>query len=128
MKKILQTLLSAVIVLATFFISVSPVSAETYTIKMGADNGTLKFVPDTVTVKPGDTIKWVNNKLSPHNAVFDITKVPSEMAKSLSKKDLLFAAGASYEVTIPTDAASGEYAYYCEPHRGAGMAGKIIVQ
>ena len=22
----------------------------------------------------------------------------------------------------------GEYSYYCEPHQGAGMAGKIIVQ
>ncbi len=31
----------------------------------------LQFVPSTVTIKKGDTVKWANNKMSPHNVVFE---------------------------------------------------------
>ena len=34
------------------------------------DSGMLAFEPSTVNVA-GDTIKFVNNKMAPHNAVFD---------------------------------------------------------
>jgi len=116
------------LVVVSFFASVNPAAAETYTIKMGSDDGQLKFVPDTLTIHPGDTVKWVNNKLAPHNAVFDASKVNTDLAKSLSQKNLLFSPGEGYETTFPADIAPGEYSYYCEPHRGAGMMGKIIVE
>jgi plastocyanin len=120
---VLSTLL---IVVVSFFIAIDPAAAETYTVKMGSDSGLLQFVPDTITVKPGDTVKWVNNKLAPHNAVFD-GKV-GDIATKLSHKNLVFSPGESYETTFPADAAPGEYPFYCEPHRGAGMGGKVIVQ
>ena len=85
---------------------------------MGSDNGMLKFVPETVTIKPGDTVKWSNNKMSPHNVVFD-----GDSEKS--HKQLVFSPGESYETTFKE---TGEYSYYCEPHRGAGMVGKVVVQ
>ncbi len=46
-------------------------------------------------------------------------------AESLSHEDYLNAPGqkVSSKFTEP-----GEYSYYCEPHQGAGMAGKVIVQ
>ena len=46
-------------------------------------------------------------------------------ADSLSHEDYLNAPGqkVSSKFTEP-----GEYSYYCEPHQGAGMAGKVIVQ
>jgi plastocyanin len=101
--------------------------AETHTVKMGADNGMLQFEPSVVTIKAGDTVKWVNNKLAPHNAVFDGKQTP-ELAIAFSHKSLVFSSGESYETTFPLDTPAGEYAYYCEPHRGAGMMGKIIVR
>ncbi|NJL82942.1 MAG: plastocyanin [Chloroflexaceae bacterium] len=132
MKNKLVLIFSLVLlVVSSFFLSATPASAETYTIKMGADNGQLKFVPDKLTVKPGDTVKWVNNKLAPHNAVFDVSKVPAAakgLAKDLSQSKLLFANGESYESTFPEDAPAGDYAYYCQPHRGAGMVAKITVE
>ncbi|RMF20485.1 MAG: plastocyanin [Cyanobacteria bacterium J083] len=128
MKK-LNLVLSAILVFAaSFLIFISPAAAATYEVKMGSDDGQLKFVPETITIKPGDTIKWVNNKLSPHNVVFDESKVPGELATKLSHKNLVFSPGESYETTFPKDAAPGEYPFYCEPHRGAGMAGKVIVE
>ena len=129
MKNKLGLLLSTILLVVTSFllVSVTPALAETYTVKMGSDGGALKFVPDTLSVKPGDTIVWENNKLAPHNIVFDPTKAPDSL-KSGSHKQLLFSAGDSYQTTIPKDIASGEYPFYCEPHRGAGMGGKIVVE
>ncbi|NEP02820.1 MAG: plastocyanin [Symploca sp. SIO2E9] len=119
---VLSTILLAV---ASFALSASPAAAETYTVKMGADNGMLSFVPKVVKVKPGDTIKWANNKLPPHNVVFE---GGSPLAKDLSHDKLFFAPGENYEATIPADAKPGEYTYYCQPHRGAGMIGKLVVE
>jgi plastocyanin len=112
-------------------LSASPASAETYTIKMGTDAGMLKFEPAKLTIKPGDTVKFVNNKLAPHNAVFDDKGVPSgdkALAKELSHTKLLNSPGESYETTFPSDTPPGTYTYYCQPHRGAGMVGKITVE
>ncbi len=116
----LSSLLLAVTMLLGF---VSPAQADTVEVKMGADNGMLGFQPAKVTIKAGDTVKWVNNKLAPHNVVFDSSKVKN--ADKLNHKGLLFAAGESFEITF---AEPGEYPYYCEPHRGAGMAGTITVE
>jgi len=90
MSKKLVLIISTVFLLAvSFFTSVNPAAAETYTVKMGSDSGQLQFMPETLTIKPGDTVKWVNNKLAPHNAVFDSSKVNPDLAKSLSQKNLL---------------------------------------
>ena len=127
-KKLILCASTLLLIMVSLFTSVNPAFAETYTVKMGSDSGALQFVPDTLTIKPGDTVKWVNNKLAPHNAVFDTSKVSADSAKSFSHKSLLFSPGESYETTFPKDIAPGEYPYYCEPHRGAGMVGKIIVE
>ena len=56
--------------------------------------------------------------MAPHNAVFD-------GHEELSHADLAFAPGESWEETFDT---AGTFDYYCEPHRGAGMVGKVIVE
>ena len=126
MSKQLGLLLSTILlVIASFFVAVTPAAAKTYTVKMGGDSGLLQFDPAELTIKSGDTVKWINNKLSPHNVVFDSTKVPEETAKKLSHKGLVFAPGEAFTTTFNEP---GEYPYYCEPHRGAGMVGKIVVE
>ncbi|HEY9636866.1 MAG TPA: plastocyanin [Coleofasciculaceae cyanobacterium] len=128
----LGLLLSAILlVVASFALSASPAAAETYTVKMGTDKGLLQFEPSSLTIKPGDTVKWVMNKVPPHNAVFDDTKFPGgdkAFAKKLSHEKLTFSPGESFEASFPADAEPGTYSYYCQPHRGAGMVGKIIVE
>lgn len=46
-------------------------------------------------------------------------------ADALSHEDYLNAPGESVSTTFDK---AGEYGYYCEPHQGAGMQGKVIVQ
>ncbi len=94
------------------------VNAATVEVKLGTDDGMLAFSPSTVTISTGDTVKFVNNKLAPHNAIFD-------GHEELSHADLAFAPGESWTETFST---AGTYDFYCEPHRGAGMVGQVIVQ
>lgn len=119
MVKKLSLLFSTILlVAASFFVTNNSALAATYEVQMGSDSGMLQFVPSELTVKKGDTVKWVNNKMAPHNAVFESDAVKSH-------KDLVFSPGESYETTFNE---TGEFSYYCEPHRGAGMVGKIIVE
>lgn len=101
-------------------------SALAVDVKMGADNGGLVFVPSEVTIKAGESVTWVNNAGYPHNVQFDDDEVPEGVdAGALSHEDLLNAKGdsVSTKFTVP-----GTYSYHCEPHEGAGMVGKVIVQ
>ena len=123
--------LTVLVLFSSFTIFTPSASAETYTVKLGTDKGLLGFEPKQLTVKPGDTIKWVNNKVPPHNVVFDPAHNPAEsaeLAKSLSYKQLLMSPGQTQSTVIPADAPAGDYTFYCEPHRGAGMVGKLTVE
>ena len=119
MLKSLKSIVSAAIAfLVVCSIGVASANAATVEVKLGTDAGMLAFEPSTVTIKSGGTVKFVNNKLAPHNAVFD-------GHDELSHSDLAFAPGESWEETFSE---AGTYDYYCEPHRGAGMVGKVIVE
>ena len=117
-KKLGLVIASLLFVVGSFFMSVSPAAADTVTVKMGSDGGQLVFEPKVVTIKVGDTAKWVNNKAFPHNVVFD-------GHAELSHKKLAQKPKAELESTFNE---AGEFAYYCSPHRGAGMQGKLVVQ
>ena len=101
-------------------------AAGSTAVKMGSDSGQLVFQPDEVKVCAGDTITWTNNKGGPHNVVFDEDAIPSGVDQaSISMDDQLGDEGATYSVKLDT---AGEYKYYCEPHRGAGMNGVVKVE
>jgi plastocyanin len=126
LRRVGVSVLTMFLVISSFAIFAPTAAAETYTVKLGTDKGMLAFEPKKITVKPGDTIKWVNNKVPPHNVVFD--PKGGKIAKDLSHKQLFMSAGQGYDTVIPADAAPGVYDFYCEPHRGAGMAGKLTVE
>ena len=118
MLSMLRSLAAAcVALLLVLSFGVTSVQAKTVEVKLGTDAGMLAFEPSTVNISAGDSVKFVNNKLAPHNAVFD-------GHEELSHPDLAFAPGESWEETF---AAAGNYDFYCEPHRGAGMVGKVVV-
>jgi plastocyanin len=102
-------------------------AAETKMVKMGSDAGQLVFVPDEITICKGDTVTWTNNKGGPHNVVFDEEGIPSGVdQESISMIDeQLGEEGATFSKKFEV---AGNYAYYCEPHRGAGMNANLIVK
>ena len=114
LRSFLAATFALILVLA---FGVTSVQAKTVEVKLGTDAGMLAFEPSSVTISSGDSVKFVNNKLAPHNAVF-------EGHDELSHPDLAFAPGESWTETF---SAAGTYDYYCEPHRGAGMVGKVVV-
>ena len=118
----------AALVISSCALLASPALAADQTVKMGSDGGLLVFEPATVTVSKGDTVTWENNKMAPHNVVFDANTIPGgkDTADKLSNSKLTFSPGESYSSTF--DVEPGEYSYYCAPHRGAGMVGKVIVK
>jgi len=100
-------------------------AAEGTTVKMGSDSGQLVFQPDEVKICKGDSITWINNKGGPHNVVFDEEAVPSGVdTEKISMDGQLGDEGEKFTTKLDV---AGTYSYYCEPHRGAGMNGQVIV-
>jgi plastocyanin len=101
-------------------------AAETKSVKMGSDSGQLVFVPDDIKICKGDTVTWINNKGGPHNVVFDEEAIPSGVnVDSISMDSQLGEEGEKFSMKFDTP---GDYAYFCEPHRGAGMNGALKVE
>ncbi|MBE7381688.1 MAG: plastocyanin [Leptolyngbya sp. SIO1E4] len=122
--------LALAMVVATLVTAAAPASAANYEVKMGSDSGLLVFEPANLTVKAGDTVTWVNNKMAPHNVIFDENQMPGDkdLATKISHDQLTFAPGESYSTTFSADMPAGDYTYFCAPHRGAGMVGKITLE
>src|SRR5512147_3051618 len=92
LRRFSLAVLTIILVVSSFAVFTPSASAETYQVKLGSDKGLLAFEPKSLTIKPGDTIEWVNNKVPPHNVVFDPAKNPAsskELATSLSHKKML---------------------------------------
>jgi plastocyanin len=95
-------------VAAALWLATRALAAETHTVAM---DGT-RFVPETITVKPGDRVVWVNKDPFPHTATADRTFdsrsiAPGESWSYMARK-------------------LGEFTYVCTLH--PGMKGTLIVQ
>ena len=99
---------------ASLFIALPAAAAD---VIMGA-GANLVFEPNEITINVGDTIRFVNEALPPHNV---IVKDHSEV----SHEELAFSPGDSFEITFPE---AGDFDFVCGPHEGAGMTGVIHVQ
>ena len=72
-----------------------------------------------ITAKPGDTIQVNNIGVLAHDFTVDELGIEDPLE-----------GGAQTTVTIPADAAPGEYTFYCSVpgHRQQGMEGKLIIE
>ena len=79
------------------------------------------FDPPEVHIKAGQAVKWtwVSGR---HNVVSGATCTPDGKFTSGTQTD---GPPATYEHTF---AEPGTYPYYCDPHCGIGMTGKVIVE
>ena len=90
---------------------------EVHTITVDGFGSNLRFVPDTITINEGDSVRFLwSGQLLPHNAI---------------EQNELFDSGEAmrnvdYTYTFDYNQ-SGVYEFYCEPHRDLGMIGEIIV-
>lgn len=89
----------------------------------------LKFVPDKLTVRVGETVTWQNSGSVAHT-------VTADPAKAQNKAHVKLPAGAEpWDSGILTGGQSwsrrfdvpGEYAYFCIPHEANGMVATLTV-
>ncbi|KAF8377765.1 hypothetical protein HHK36_031150 [Tetracentron sinense] len=116
-----------VAVVATATSAILASNAMAIEILLGGDDGSLAFVPNSFTVSAGEKIIFKNNAGFPHNIVFDPDEIPSGVDASkisMNEEDLLNSPGETYVVILSE---KGTYSFYCAPHQGAGMIGKVTV-
>lgn len=85
-----------------------------------------KFQPADITVRPGDTVRFVQTSTMPHNVEF--TKTPAQSKLGTAKVGpYLAVSNQKYDVVIDGRFPSGQYKYICTPHVSLGMKGTISV-
>jgi plastocyanin len=88
------------------------------------------FIPAKVTIKPGQTIEWINNAKTLHSVDADPSMVQkgSDVVLPPGAKPFdsgFMQPGATYEHTFTVP---GTYKYTCVPHEKDHMDGEVIVQ
>jgi plastocyanin len=87
------------------------------------------FVPASVTVKAGDTVKWTNPYNITHTVTFDPAQAQTAADVSLPAGAEPFgSADIEEEGTFShTFTVKGTYKYVCKLHEAMGMVGTVIV-
>jgi plastocyanin len=90
---------------------------------------TLRFSPQTVTIKAGQVVLWRNQSLFGHTVTFDRTEAddPSNVvvpagAEAFSSGDIAPGETFAHKFTL-----AGTYRYICLKHQSESMTGTIIV-
>ena len=98
--------------------------ATTHIVKMTGD---YEFVPSSLTIKQGDSVKWVVTSKKPHE-VASGTVIEGEDGME-GVPDGLWETGkmASGSFTY-TFNSTGTFPYYCDAHLDQGMIGSITVE
>jgi plastocyanin len=106
----------------------------THTVDM---NDALAYVPEEITVAPGDTVVWENVGSVGHTVTAYQDEIPEDAeyfasggfeSEDAARSDIgagNVPGGESYSHTFEV---TGTYEYVCLPHEGAGMVGTVVVQ
>ena len=121
---------------ATAPAAAAPATGTTHDVDMTMVDGQPRFVPETLTVKPGDAVRFVNKEGGPHNIQFWSDSLPAGGAAAISidkqlapmESEMMVDQGATFTVTFAANAPTGSYGFTCVPHGAMGMHGKITVQ
>ena len=119
--------LIGLLVLATGQVQAQDSEGNVIIIKM-VDNSTneWRFEPEVVMVQPGDTIRWVQEDVAPHNVEFKSWSEGIELG-SLQMGPFLLQKGDVFDLVIDDRFKEGEYSYVCTPHAPMGMKASFMV-
>lgn len=91
-----------------------------------ANGATGTFEPANVTVKKGDTVRFITDGKTVHNVSFPPADNPGKTNLPPSPGTYITAPNQSFDVVVNMD--PGTYNYQCDPHATMGMKGTITVQ
>lgn len=103
-------------------------SRNPYIIKMvSTADGRHFFDPAELTIKVGETVRWVSECAEGITCVYSVQAYPDKIPAGAEafNSGLLMEQGQSFEYTFTVP---GEYEYFCLSYEPMGMKGKIIVQ
>jgi plastocyanin len=119
------------------------ITGTTHEVRMVLQGTEYKYVPATISVRPGDAIRYINESGGPHNVDFSIANLPANVQTQLAANmpenadnmtklgpvngPLLTTPNATYVVSF-AGIPAGTYAYQCTPHAAMGMKGQVTVQ
>ena len=111
-------------------------AGEVHEVLMQEIDGQMVYTPSTLTIKAGDTVRWINRSGGPHNVAFYADQVPESAADVLNAAmvnklgdlngGLVVEPEAAYTIDF-TGAPVGDYGYYCMPHEVVGMVASLTV-
>lgn len=84
------------------------------------------YDPEPITVRRGDTVRFVNVTDVPHNAVFG--EVPEGARLETRNIGPYLTKGETHEFVVDEQFVEGTYQVYCTPHEAMGMKGELIVE
>jgi plastocyanin len=115
----------------------APAPPRVWEVRMEMNGTTPRFSPSTLTIHPGDRVRFINVSGGPHNVSIDSTGVPADMRRVLAAAmadqiqplwgRLLLTPNDSYTISF-AGVKPGRYQFFCMPHMSVGMRGSIVVR
>lgn len=115
----------------------APITGTTHEVNMVGDDKGYRFEPATLTVAPGDGIKFIMVSGGPHNVAFDPATVPEDMKAQLQANlpnspgnldsPMMMNANEAWTVSMG-GIKPGKYGVICTPHLAMGMKMEVTVQ
>ena len=109
----------------------------THEVRMVMEGTHARFVPENLTIRAGDRVRFVNVSGGPHNVSLDPAKVPDDAEKALVAAmpgqiqplwgALVTEPNGVYTISF-AGVKPGTYEIFCMPHMTMGMKGTITVQ
>jgi plastocyanin len=112
----------------------------THEVKMELDGTTYKYVPNKLTIKSGDVIKFTSVSGGPHNVQFYPDSIPANVPAPIKAlavappekggnivSESMKMDNESLDVSF-AGAPKGTYKFFCAPHHALGMTGEVTVQ
>lgn len=118
-------------ILAGFGLSATavPALAQAKTVEVSMGRGKMVFLPASVTINAGDTVKWTNPAVVLHSVTFDPSLATKPGNVVLPQGVAPFDSGDMEQdgVFSHTFTVKGTYKYICKMHEAMGMVGTVIV-
>jgi len=108
----------------------TPALAEGQTVEVSMKNNPKGvFVPATVNIKVGDTVKWTNPAVITHTVTFDPAQAATASNVVLPAGVAPFGSDSMEEDATfsHTFTVKGTYKYICKMHEAMGMVGTVVV-
>jgi len=112
----------------------------THDVDMVLDGSSYKYVPNTLTIKAGDVVRFHSKSGGAHNVQFYPDSIPANVPAPIKAlaiappekggsiaSESMKTEGETFELSF-AGAPTGAYKMFCAPHHALGMVGAITVQ